>query len=69
MYVSAFQKPGGNNIILAPENFFLPDDMLISYAKGHTLSVFFGSLIDRFHREGWSIDVAKLDSFLDEVLQ
>ena len=66
MYLAAFQKRGGRNIILAPENFFLPDDVLIAHAKDHDLSVFFGSLIDRYHVEGWDIDLSELRSFLEE---
>jgi capsular polysaccharide biosynthesis protein len=46
MYLSCFQPPGGANIVIAPRNFFLRDDVLISASVGHALRVGFGDMVD-----------------------
>ncbi len=69
MYLAAFQKQERRNIILAPENFFTKDDLLIAHAKRHGLAVFFGSLTDRFHNEGWHVDTNAMIGFLAEEMR
>ncbi|GGD14537.1 glycosyltransferase family 61 protein [Aquisalinus flavus] len=46
MYLAGFQPKGGRNVILAPKNFYLKDDALISHFRHHRLSVIFGDYID-----------------------
>lgn len=43
MYLAAFQPDGGDNLVIAPENFFLRDDLLISGARKHHLEVVLGT--------------------------
>jgi hypothetical protein len=57
MYLAAFQKPGGRNFIMAPRNFYLPDDALIGTLKGHRTRVLLGEIIDRRPNDIWSCDL------------
>ncbi|MEB2486952.1 glycosyltransferase 61 family protein [Burkholderia multivorans] len=74
MYLAAFQQRGTNCFVVAPRNFYLRDDSLISSANEGNLRVCFGSLID-FNRgkqeRSWSVDLEKLKKsyigFLDGI--
>lgn len=59
MYLACFQQTGARNIVMAPRNFFLKDDLLIARAKGIDLEVVLGSKID-FRRPKnemeWTVD-------------
>lgn len=46
MYLAQFQRPGAANIVMAPNNFFLPDDAMLSQFLGHRLCAVFGGPID-----------------------
>jgi capsular polysaccharide biosynthesis protein len=57
MYLAAFQPPGATTLVLAPSNFFLPDDDLIARAMDHQLAVAFGGpSAYRMPQGPWSID-------------
>lgn len=57
MYLSAFQRPGAHNLVLAPSNFYLPDDHLIAELMGHSLSVALGDASEyRVPQGPWSIN-------------
>lgn len=59
MYLAAFQPQGARTLVLAPANFFLPDDAIIAEAMGHDLSVAFGGLSAyRMPQGPWEIDPA-----------
>lgn len=57
MYLAAFQRPGGQALVMAPSNFFYADDALIARGLGRRLSVAFGSPI-AYHEPAstWLID-------------
>lgn len=70
MYLSGFQAPGGRNIVLAPRNFFLKDDAMISGEVGHRLSVVLGSELpaDQDHEDvSWTVSMDAVRSALDST--
>lgn len=46
MYLAAFQPTGARNLVLAPRNFYLKDDLLLAHCRGHSLQVVFGGAVD-----------------------
>lgn len=59
MYLSCFQLAGSRNVIMAPRNFFLKDDVLITRAKNITLEVVLGSKVNfgsPKHEMEWTVD-------------
>lgn len=58
MYLAAFQRPGGQALIMAPSNFLYADDALIAAALDRRLCVAFGSAI-AYHDpvSTWSIEI------------
>lgn len=61
MYLAAFQPDYGSNIIIAPENFFLRDDLLIGAARAHQVDVIFGSSVDASDPvRAWSVSDSEL---------
>ncbi len=67
MYLAVFQPPGSETIVLAPRNFFLKDDFLLSVIGRRKLRVIFGDCIDfakgKTERE-WHIDPSLVFSLL-----
>lgn len=58
MYLSAFQPPGGENVLIAPRNFLLRDDLLIGALRSHRTAVVLGSAVDfRSEERGWEADL------------
>jgi capsular polysaccharide biosynthesis protein len=68
MYLAVFQPPGATTLILAPDNFFLPDDALIAEAMDHRLAVAFGgSSAYRMPQGPWSIDPKAAEALIAAV--
>ncbi|WP_186759430.1 DUF563 domain-containing protein [Arthrobacter alpinus] len=70
MYLACFQQSGASNIVIAPRNFFLKDDILISSAKGNSLEVIFGSKVDFRHPKNemdWSVDIQLVELAIRSV--
>ena len=60
MYLTAFRRAGGKTLVIAPRNFFLKDDVLISSVQKSELSVVFGTEIDFTHTKtarSWHVDL------------
>jgi capsular polysaccharide biosynthesis protein len=70
MYLAAFQADRGTNLVLAPRNFYLKDDLLISQASGSHLEVVLGSKID-FSKEKtertWNVNLPSVEAALANV--
>lgn len=65
MYLAVFQPAGATTLILAPDNFFLPDDALIAEAMDHRLAVAFGgSSVYRMPQGPWMIDPKAAEALL-----
>lgn len=67
LFLSAFQADGGDNIVIAPKNFMLRDDLLIASLRRHRLQVAFGDLVD-FGTEDrtWAADLDRVAAVLHE---
>jgi capsular polysaccharide biosynthesis protein len=65
MYLSAFQPDGGDNILIAPRNFLLRDDLLIGSLRSHRTAVVLGSAVD-FDTEArsWEADLDAVQAML-----
>lgn len=70
MYLAAFQRPGAKNIVLAPRNFFLKDDVLISRATGSDLEVVLGSKVD-FRKpkpeRSWHVNLPSIEQAMRRI--
>ncbi len=66
MYLCAFQATPGDNLVIAPRNFFLADDIMIAGLRGHGLRVVFGDVVDIRPGHGWRCDIEALSRALDE---
>lgn len=62
MYLAAFQPDRSRNVVVAPRNFFLRDDLLIGAARSHDLAVVFGGSVNATDpaRE-WRVDKQAMD--------
>lgn len=70
MYLSCFQKMGSHNVIIAPRNFFLKDDVLISRAKNIDIEIVLGSKVDFHHPKDqmdWTVDQGAVENALRMV--
>lgn len=69
LYLAAFMRRGGRLLVLAPENFYLKDDYLISLACNIKLDVCLGGPVDfclEKDRRNWSIDLKRVSAFLND---
>lgn len=70
MYLSAFMKPGGKVLVMAPENFYLKDDFLISAALNLKLKVQLGGAIDFSRQKSarqWDISEHAVSRLIEEA--
>lgn len=68
-YLCMFQKPGGTNLFMAPRNFFLVDDALISTMRRHHMSVVLGSQIDKRTGANWRMAAPLVRAALDRQIE
>ncbi len=72
MYLAAFQRPGAHNVVIAPRNFYLKDDVLISRANDSKLEVVLGTPIDlaadKFERT-WHVAIESVAAALNTANQ
>ncbi|MFS7222053.1 DUF563 domain-containing protein [Rahnella inusitata] len=71
MYLSAFNKLAEKILILAPANFCLPDDMLLSTCKPTNLHVVLGTCIDlslKKNERSWGFEFKELEVLVKEIL-
>jgi capsular polysaccharide biosynthesis protein len=64
MYLAAFQKRGGRNIVLAPCDFYLKDDAMIAGLRNSNLTVVLGSPTDGTREQNWTIDASLVSKAL-----
>lgn len=66
LYLSAFQPPRGQNILIAPRNFLLRDDLLIASLRSHRTAVALGSAVDFDTEERtWEADLDAVRAVLE----
>ena len=64
LYLSSFAQPNANVFVIAPMNFCLKDDYLLTKAANVNLQILLGTCIDfnleKFNRK-WSVDIKKIE--------
>jgi len=64
LYLSSFAQKNANLFVMAPTNFCLKDDYLLTKAAGVNIKILLGSCVDfnseKFNRQ-WSVDIKKIE--------
>lgn len=68
LYLAAFQPAGAHNLVLAPSNFYLSDDVLIASVCDSRISLAFGSAVNfRETDRSWTCPPAAAEALLKQL--